>query len=263
MLKRLQSSESRYKSEKFENEFKKNQEYVKNLCLLPVKDPTIRKYTSTNFLKKHTTKSESNFSLPRINLKNKLESNNFNKNYLENTNYNQNQFNNTTSNFKLNKKSSSSTSKLVGMSASNFGSNTNNKTMKDFYKINRLENEIIEKPAQEKILDKTIYNISNSNFNKTIKNTYTDKVVYSRKAYLEKLGLVEVIFILNENNFFITIKPSGLDGFIYTIIFSQDYEINKLTHMYASYEDIIHDIIYDGISINFKSRVKAKLNYVS
>lgn len=88
------------------------------------------------------------------------------------------------------------------------------------------------------------------------------KVVYSRKAYINKLGLVDIVFIINDNKFFITVDPLGTLKYVFTIVFYNEYEINKLQSLYKNYEQVIHDIVYDGISINFSKKIKKHLNYV-
>lgn len=50
MLRRIQMSQPKYKKESLEKDFKKNQRYVKNLCLHPISDPFIKKFTENLYL---------------------------------------------------------------------------------------------------------------------------------------------------------------------------------------------------------------------
>lgn len=62
MLRRIQMSQPKYKIESLEKDFKKNQGYVKNLCLHPISDPFIKKFTENvylnNGISKQSTRTE-------------------------------------------------------------------------------------------------------------------------------------------------------------------------------------------------------------
>ena len=254
MLKRLQSSESKYNLSKFENDFKKNQGYVKNLCNFPVKDPTIMKFTSDNFLNKNS----SNSKFPTLY-----------GTFYRRSNSKENKFNNTISNLKSDYNLSSNNE--TGSNWNNWklkNKKPNNKTSTNFYKKKNTM-EMLTRMHQDESKQNTNFNTTkNENFRnnsseKKQENDELDKIAYSRKAYIENLGLVELIFIIDDNKFFITVNPLNKNEYIFTIIFSSQIEIDRLGRIYKNYEQIINDLEYDGISINFKKKIKSKLDYVS
>lgn len=294
MLRRLQKSESKYPSDKFEKEFKKNFGYVKNHCLLPVKDPIIKKYTQEDFLNKKTkfrsnsmNKSQVNWGSPnktsyKFNSAFNLTQPDFNRNNKNNIG-----FNNTMTNLKKSDKNNFSITNYTTYSYKNTINNTsntimpptfltsytklNNKTTKNFYKPNKAHS--TSKPKERtNSNDKKVYNSTmSSNFKASAKSLKEQKesresfhkVVYSRKVYINKLGLCDVIFRITDNKFYITINPFNLiNEYIFTIAFNDELEINKIAILFKNYEELINYIVYDGISINFKNKVKDKLNYV-
>ena len=228
MLKRLKDSKSIYPQEKLENDFKKNQNCIKHMCKFSdIKDPSILKYTKSNFLN-----SESSFR----------RFGSFNN---ENNN-----FNNTIK--------TQSNQKISGSSFYN----------KDF-KSRKIWDESTSK-SKSKSRDRNIE--TNSDFNKTnynktddnyMKSKISGKVVYSRKAYFNEMGLCDVTFIIEDGKFFISFNPISESDYNYTIVISNQVEIDRLAKMYNNYEHIIKDILFDGQSINFKPKVKKVIEYVS
>ena len=302
MLRRLQQSETRYKNDQFEKDFIKNQKFVKKLCNLPVSDPCIKKYTSDDFLnRKKSPKYNTFYNSPLKDKNGTFYSNNSYKkinNNFNNTTSNM-KFGNTNSNFgnssnnfsNFNSKHNNShytsqnkTSKnffnhktektenntnlsnFQNMTGMTITSRTNNFMSNNGHSQKVTENNFFSKdPSKEKDNKDTIsVEKSNNNLNNTNNTMYGNKIVYSRKAYIEKLGLTQVIFIIDDVKFFITVDPSNVSfEYIYTIVFDEEEEIDRLLRRFTNYEQIINFIIFDGISINFSNKIKNYLNYVS
>lgn len=141
--------------------------------------------------------------------------------------------------------------------STNFLIDSKNKTSKSFYSNNK-----DSKNSTTNSNFKTFtngFNITN-NFQQ---NQSKEKILYTRKLYLDNLGCTDIAFIIEENNFYITIVPLAEgSSFTYTIIFSKSYNIQTLLTLYSSYEDIISNIIYTGNRIRLKKKSK-NLIYVS
>lgn len=228
---RIINSKSNYVTHKYEEDFKKNQYYVKIHCKEKISDPSIRKYTNDKYINNTNTNKERNID--------SNTNNHFNEtNALSNKKVNLIKKQSNTSNL-ISKRDSKGTTKY-----SNFYNKTMNMTtMNGFNKVKENQS--------------TIINHNNDNDNIDLNGS---TLLYSRIEYKDNLGCVLIsIYLYNNNNLLIKMYPYS-DYYIntYIILFTD------LTHLKNNtYEDLIDKIYIDSNGRVYMNSLKRGCKYVS
>jgi hypothetical protein len=88
------------------------------------------------------------------------------------------------------------------------------------------------------------------------------KIIYTRKAFLPKLSLVNIEFYSQYKKLFLLIEPISIySGKLFMIIFEKIEDLHLLKSAYKNYENIINDLEFDGQNILIKND-KSDLVYV-
>lgn len=89
------------------------------------------------------------------------------------------------------------------------------------------------------------------------------KILYTRKAFLPKLSLVNIEFYAQYKKLFLIIEPISIySGKLFMIIFEKIDDLHLLKSAYKNYENIINDLEFDGQNILIKND-KSDLVYVT
>lgn len=245
---RIINSKSDYVTNKYEEDFKRNQYYVKIHCKERISDPSIRKYTNEKYINSNNTNTITNTNKERNYDSNHNHFNETNA-LLSNNKENLIKKQSNTSNL-FSKKDSKGTTKY-----SNFYNKTMNiTTMNGFNKIKENQSTIIRHDNNN-----NDNNNDNDNDNDNI-DLNNSTLLYSRIDYKDNLGCVLIsIYLYNNNNLLIKMYPySNTYINTYLILFTDLTYLKNNT-----YEDLIDKIYIDSDGKVYMKNLKRGCKYVS